>query len=45
MTARVANICPQCLSIEWVDREGLVLNALKGSRRFKMCDECIEMQR
>jgi len=38
--SRVALICTECLEITWVDREGVVLEALKGSRRFHLCPLC-----
>jgi hypothetical protein len=43
MSKRFAFVCPNCLEVEWVDRVGLVLNAVRGSRRFKICDECSEL--
>lgn len=43
MTERFAYVCPNCLEVEWVDRVGLVLNAVRGSRRFKVCEKCSEL--
>jgi len=41
---RFAFVCKECYSVEWHNREGLVLNAVKGSRRWHKCDECKEMK-
>jgi len=43
MTKRFAFVCPNCLEVEWVDRVGIVLNAVRGSRRFRVCDKCSEL--
>jgi len=41
---RFAFVCKECYSVEGHNREGLVLNAVKGSRRWHTCDECEEMK-
>jgi len=41
---RFAFVCKECYAVEWRDRRGLVLNAVKGSRRWHTCDECKEMK-
>jgi len=41
---RFAFVCKECYAVEWRDRIGLVLNAVKGSRRWHTCDECKEMK-
>lgn len=42
MTKRFAYVCPECLEVTWVPRVGLVLNAVRGSRRFKVCQDCLD---
>jgi len=42
--SRFAFVCKECYAVEWRDRESLVLNAVKGSRRWHTCDECKEMK-
>jgi len=37
---RVALVCTECLELRWVEREGIVLVALKTSRRFYVCHNC-----
>ena len=38
--SRVALVCTECHEVTWVDREGVVLEALKGSRRWHLCELC-----
>ena len=40
--SRIAFVCNECYSVEWRNREGLVLNAVKGLRRWHTCQECKE---
>ena len=42
MSERFALVCKECYSVEWVKREGLVLNAVRGSRRWHTCESCKE---
>ncbi len=39
---RIMKICKECSGVEWVNREGLVLNALRGSRMWHTCEQCKE---
>lgn len=40
--SRIASVCTVCHMVTWKARQGLVLNALKGSRRWWVCPECKE---
>jgi hypothetical protein len=40
MSNRFAYVCPECLEVTWVDRVGIVMKAIKSSRRFKVCEDC-----
>jgi len=42
MSQRIAQVCIVCHSVTWVQREGLVLNALIGSRMWHSCPICTE---
>jgi len=39
---RLMLICKECNEVQWVTREGLVMNAVRGSRMWHVCDECEE---
>ena len=40
--SRFAFVCKECYSVEWCNREGLVLNAVKAYRRWHTCEDCKE---